>query len=71
VKDLKDLDIIINTTEVDLAGYTPIADTAEMRDHILNEICTSKCPRCKMVNLLFSIYVDHLPFHVYIIPGIL
>lgn len=71
VRDLKDLDIIINTSEVGLAGYTPIADTAKYRDHILNEICTLRCPRCKTVknNFCFILLVAY--FSRYYFLGIL
>ena len=49
-KDLKDLGIVINPSEVSLIGYTPVAETAKHREHILEEICTLKCPNCRMVS---------------------
>lgn len=49
VRDLQDLEITINPSEVDLAGFTPLIETSQHRDHILNEICTLRCPRCRMV----------------------
>lgn len=55
VKDLKDLEVVINPSEVDLCGYTPIAETAKHRQHILDEICTLRCPRCRTVSLFKNI----------------
>jgi hypothetical protein len=49
-RDLKDLEIIINPSEVNLSGFTPIADTSKHRQHILEEICTLRCPRCRTVS---------------------
>ena len=59
-KDLKDLEIIINPSEVGLAGFTPLADTSKHRQHILDEICTLRCPRCRTVsyNENFAICFD-------------
>jgi hypothetical protein len=49
-KDLKDLEIVISPNEVGLAGFTPLADTSKHRKHILDEICTLRCPRCRSVS---------------------
>lgn len=46
-KDLRDLEIVISPSEVNLVGFTPFADTAKHRRHILDEICTLRCPRCQ------------------------
>ena len=48
-KDLKDLDIVIQPDEVGLAGFVAIADTSKHRQHILDEICTLRCPACHEV----------------------
>lgn len=50
-RDLQDLEITINPSEVNLTGFTPLIETSQHRDHILNEICTLRCPRCRMVGL--------------------
>lgn len=49
VKDLKDLEIAIEPNEVGLTGFTAIADTSKHRQHILDEICTLRCPHCHEV----------------------
>ncbi|XP_059353084.1 uncharacterized protein LOC130692190 [Daphnia carinata] len=45
-KDLRDLEIVISPSEVNLVGFTPFVDTAKHRKHILDEICTLRCPGC-------------------------
>lgn len=50
VKDLKDLEIVINPSEVGLHGFTPIIETSKHHQYILDEICTLHCPRCKAVS---------------------
>lgn len=49
-KDLRDLEIVISPSEVNLVGFTPFADTAKHRQHILEKICTLRCPRCQAVS---------------------
>lgn len=55
VKDLKDLEIVINPSEVNLTGYVPLIETSQHRDHILDNICTLHCPKCQTVSFHYTV----------------
>ena len=57
-KDLKGLEIVIEPNEVGLTGLIAIADTSKHRQHILDEICTLRCPHCHEVSY-FDILSDY------------
>lgn len=64
VKDLKDLEIVINPSEVNLTGYVPLIETSQHRDHILDKICTLHCPKCQTVSFHYTVKLFSLTFTI-------